>query len=330
MVHGYPFKFGASGYPVPLGGLSKVLVPKKIVYHDCAFLRVFIELGNRCTVVRLDESSTPTAVPTATTTSAEQPTSTLTNRGEKKIPVVVYNPIPWGPEARGLLKLLASDTATTSDETATTDEEITETIDVKYLIAPDFEHHMGLDSWKKVYPQARIVGVSGLEEKKKKAGIPVDYVFRGSASGKLITKDLISTLDAENESKYPPLPLDLLEEFDFVYVKEHVNKELVALHKPTKTLLTGDLFVNLPAYDQYSSYNTKVLCPDSGLSFLAKYMSIDSWLSRKLLGFMPKSAAPSIRAIYDWQPKTLVMAHGNIITERATERFGKLFEKYLR
>lgn len=329
MVHGYPFRFGTSGYPVPLGGLSKILVPRKIVYHDCAFLRVFLELGNRCTVIKLDETST--TAPT-TTTATEQPvSSTLTSRGEKKISVVVFNPIPWGPEARGLLKLLTSDTATTSAEetSVTTDEEIKEIVDVKYLIAPDFEHHMGLNSWKEVYPQARILGVDGLEEKKKKVGIPVDYVFRGSSSGRLITKELISSLEGDNVSKYPPLPMDLMEEFDFVYVKQHVNKELVALHKPTKTLLTGDLFVNLPAYDQYETYNTKVMPPDSGWSFLAKYMSMDSWLNKKFSGMIGKSAAPNIQAIYDWQPETLVMAHGNIVTDRSTERFGKLFEKLL-
>lgn len=313
MVNGYPFSLGTSGYPVPLGGTTHVLVPGKIAVHDVAFIRVFLEFGNRCSVIRL-------GAPPTDESSAAAPTAA--SRKAHSNDVVVFNPIPWGVEAQDLLRALVptdpSDTADASD--------VVSRVNVKYIVAPDYEHHMALKGWKEQFPGARILGVEGLPEKKRKDGVAVDYVFTGAVAGKLITQDLISS--SESIAASLPLPADLTTEFDFVYVPEHPNKEIVALHKPTRTLFTGDLLFNLPATSQYAAYPH--INPASGLSFLARFLTIDSWLLRTLLGSMPASAAPSLQALRDWEPETLVPAHGDIVTERATQRFATLFAKYLK
>lgn len=351
MVNGYPFSLGTSGYAVPLGGSDQIVIPGKMVIYNTAFIRVFLEFGNRCTVVRLGnngglsssssatkpigssatsgseihhpkEESSSTIKPTAGATATATATATAAGAasgGTKD--VVVFNPMPWGPEARKLLQTLVPETLNKPST-----EDISTLVNVKYIIAPDFEHHMALKGWKEQFPQARILGCEGLPEKKKKDGVPIDYVFTRSVSGRLITQESIAE-DSELAQALP-LPKDLTSEFDFVYVPDHPNKEIVALHKASKTLLTGDLVLNLPAYTQYRPYPH--INPAGGWSFIARYLSIDSWLLKKLSETFPQSASPSLQVIYDWKPQTLIMAHGEIVTENATELFGNLFQKYLK
>jgi hypothetical protein len=59
---------------------------------------------------------------------------------------------------------------------------------VKYLVAPDFEvlvtlylanmqHHMFLKPYKDMYPDAQLIGVEGLPERKKQEGLKFDHIF---------------------------------------------------------------------------------------------------------------------------------------------------------
>lgn len=306
--------FPNSQYPTPLGGTARVLVPGKIAVYDMAFLRVIFEFGNRCTAVVLEGASDPFLTPTASHSAEAAPASTA-KPGHN---VVVFNPMPYGPEAQHFLRTLISDIPEADDPS--------KHVNIKYLIAPDREHHMGLGSWKKVYPDAQILGCEELVEKKKADGIKIDYPFTNTLANVLISDTLLYN-GSGSYVKQLPLPRDLTREFDFVYIPQHPNRELVALHKPTKTLLTGDLFLNLPATSQYAgcpSYSH--FKPTSGFSWLMRFFSIDSWLLRTLSARSLKGAESGLQAIYDWKPETLVPAHGSIVTEDSTEKFGQLFE----
>lgn len=283
-MHGYPFSIGTSGYMKPIGGKSLALIPGVMATHSCIFMRVIMEIGGRATAVKLN---TP-------------------DDG-----ILVFSPIPWGPEAKSLLQVLEP-------------EKQLKDINVKYLVAPDCEHHMALKSWKEQFPGLKILGPEALNAKKEKEGIKMDYAFTSSIGGKLLTAESFSTGDLDLA-----LPTELTKEFDFAFFPAHPNKELVLLHKPTKTLITADLFFNLPAYEQYKGSG---LSPTSGLSFLTRYLAIDSWLQRKTFGSaLPESDGVALNAMYDWHFERIIPCHGDVLEgPDIRERFATLYGKYIK
>ncbi|KAI5856297.1 hypothetical protein BZA05DRAFT_197605 [Tricharina praecox] len=107
---------------------------------------------------------------------------------------------------------------------------------VGYIIAPDMEHHMQLGAYKSAFPSALVIGPHGLREKRARQGdqdVPIDFEYaRGNKELKL--------------------PEELAREVDVEYWDGHASKEIVLLHKPSRTLVQADLFFNLPAREQYS------------------------------------------------------------------------------
>jgi len=109
---------------------------------------------------------------------------------------------------------------------------------IKYIVAPDIEHHIFVSPWAEEYPEAEVIGMEGLPEKREgdpaTKGTKFTHIF--SAKNKL-------------DQRITP---EFDEEFSYEYVHSHVNKELVFLHKPSRTLIEADLLFNLPATEQYS------------------------------------------------------------------------------
>lgn len=282
-MHGYPFSFPTSGYMKPIGGHSRVLIPGVLAVHSVQFLRAFIELGGRTTAIKLN---TPDEA------------------------ILVFAPIPWGPEAKKFL------------QTFEPGKDITD-INVKYVVAPDTEHHMGLKSWKDQFPKSQIIGPDSLIERKKAEGLTIDHAFTENLGGKFLTAETWPANGTLN------IPREVTAEFDFVYLPAAVNKELVLLHKPTSTLLTGDLIFNLPAYEQYKDAKYG---PTSGFSIITKYLTIDSWLVRKLIGSsLPFSDGVALNAIYNWNFQRLIPCHGDIMEgPEIREKFASMFRKYIK
>lgn len=109
--------------------------------------------------------------------------------------------------------------------------------EVKYLAALDQEHHIFLGDWHKAFPNAKVIGPEGLEdkrEKQKNEKVPIHHTWQ-SKDPKTVK------IDAEFDA-----------DFDYEYVHSHVNKELVFNYRPDRTLIQADLFFNLPATEQYS------------------------------------------------------------------------------
>jgi hypothetical protein len=109
---------------------------------------------------------------------------------------------------------------------------------VRYLIAPDIEHHMQLGPYKTAYPQALVMAPEGLAAKRRKQGdqeVPIDYEF--TAANKRSIK----------------LPEEFAQDLEVEYWDSHASKEITLLHKPSKTLIEADLLFNLPATEQYSN-----------------------------------------------------------------------------
>lgn len=91
------------------------------------------------------------------------------------------------------------------------------------------KHHLFLGPYKEWYPNAELIGVEGLPEKK---GIPFDHVIGTNNPGK--------AFGPEGEARIL-FVFSINQKIDTWYFPGHPNKEIAFLHKPSKTLIEADL-----------------------------------------------------------------------------------------
>ncbi|KEF52925.1 uncharacterized protein A1O9_10831 [Exophiala aquamarina CBS 119918] len=176
---------------------------------------------------------------------------------------------------------------------------------IKYIVAPDIEHHIFLSTWAAEYPDAEVIGMEGLPEKREgnpdTKGLKFSHVF--SASNKLDLK-ISPEFDAEFSSEY---------------FHSHTNKELVFLHKPTRTLIEADLLFNLPATEQFSKTGTSA---SSGLltKLFGGIMNTRgeiTWQKRFLwyaaAGKDRQGFTESANRIKAWDYDRVIPCHGDVI-----------------
>jgi len=176
---------------------------------------------------------------------------------------------------------------------------------LKYIVAPDIEHHIFISVWAKEYPQAEVIGMEGLPEKREQdeatKGVKFAHVF--SPKNKLDMK-ISPEFDAE---------------FDYEYVHSHKNKELVFLHKPSRTMIQADILFNLPATEQFSKSG---IDPTSG--FLTKLfggiMNTRGqmvWQKRFLWygagGKDRPGFTESVKRMRAWDYDRIIPCHGDVI-----------------
>ncbi|KAH7100290.1 hypothetical protein BKA62DRAFT_249053 [Auriculariales sp. MPI-PUGE-AT-0066] len=181
---------------------------------------------------------------------------------------------------------------------------------VKYIIGPDAEHHLFIKEWKAAYPDARVCGVQRTVDV---SGVPVDGVWGRDAN---------------------PLGDDSVVNADFAseFVPGHVNKEVVLLHRPSRTLIQADLMLNLPAHEQYSA-------PGAG-SALGSFMNFlfspkklnyqNSWYHGMVWRFATdkKQFAHSIQVIDSWDFDRMIPCHGDVIETGAKAALRTCFKKF--
>jgi glyoxylase-like metal-dependent hydrolase (beta-lactamase superfamily II) len=195
---------------------------------------------------------------------------------------------------------------------------------VRYLIAPDIEHHIFLSDWKKAFPDAKLIGPEGLPEKRHKAkdekigDEPFAVVF--TAKDKRAVK-----VDAEFDA-----------DFDYEFVDGHANKELVFLYKPDRVMIQADLIFNLPPTEQYSRV------PDGGKPsgvagrLFASLQSPkgDAKAMKRLIWYAlsagdRKGFNDSIAVIDKWDFDTIIPCHGDVMQGDGRQVFEKVFEWHL-
>lgn len=197
---------------------------------------------------------------------------------------------------------------------------------VKYIIAPDIEHHIFISDWATAYPDAKIIGPEGLPEKRAKASETDPKIGKEAFAVVFQAKDKLATKVDEEFDR----------DFAYEYVDAHTNKELVFLYRPDKVLIEADLMFNLPAEEQYSK------CPEAEkkAGFAARlFMSMQStkgdakamkrftWYvisSKDRTGFNE-----SLARIDAWDFETLIPCHGETIVGTGKEVFRKVFDWHL-
>lgn len=198
--------------------------------------------------------------------------------------VAVFSPVAFTPEVQTKVKSMGP---------------------VKYIVAPDIEHHIFVSTWAKEYPEAEVIGMEGLPEKREKdpatKGLKFAHVF--SAKNKLDLK-ITPEFDAE---------------FSYEYFHSHSNKELVFLHKPTRTMIEADLLFNLPATEQYSKTG---LDASSGLltklfGALMNTRGEMTWQKRFLWYAASGGDRPgfteSVKRVKAWDYDRVIPCHGDVI-----------------
>ncbi|KAK9470830.1 uncharacterized protein V1510DRAFT_421949 [Dipodascopsis tothii] len=190
-------------------------------------------------------------------------------------------------------------------------EEIVAGRPVKYLIAPDFEHHMALKSWKDKFPDAVVIGVTGLKARKAPQGVVVDYEV--AEANKVLSAADFGIQDPD------------LAEFQFVYLPAFPNKELVTFHKPTRTIFQADLLMTFPLTEQYS----KVPSSENGrLTPLFKKALATKRFQRMLVSDAA-SATAGLKAVQSLDFDTIVPCHGEVAAGDGRTVFEKYFEQFL-
>lgn len=224
--------------------------------------------------------------------------------------VVVWSAMPHGEDITSAMELLTGQK---------------DKFNVAYLIIPDKEHTMAAASFKKAFPAMKIIAMESVDLGSE---TPVEYIITSKYAHKVIGKEILAEIGLTD-------PV-IANNFEFVYLPNHGNKELVTYDKNTKTVYEADLLFNLRSDEQMEQFSTQLGFPANyniglGLSFLAPYMNPDSKVGNFLINKITNSTASAdgLRAIYSWDFDRLVMCHGNIFETGGKAAFKKVFGKVL-
>lgn len=192
---------------------------------------------------------------------------------------------------------------------------------VKYIAAPDLEHHIFLTAWKKAFPDAEIIAPEGLQEKRQKMSqyenVPFSHILTGANK-----RDIRISEEFDRE-------------FEIEYVDGHASHEIVFLHKPSKTVIEADVLFNLPATEQYSRSGesatsgiwTKIMAPLITAKPPATWHKRFAWYI--LSSQNRASFAESMKRINSWDFDRLIPCHGDVIETGAKGAFQNVFEWFL-
>lgn len=194
---------------------------------------------------------------------------------------------------------------------------------LKYIVAPDIEHHIFVSDWYNAYSNAHVIGPEGLPEKRQQSSDP--------KHGKVP----FTTVFTAKDKATIKISEEFDQDFEYEYVDGHLNKELVFYYKPDKTLIEADYLFNLPATEQYSKSG---VAATSGL--LSKlFNSLQSTQGKALaqqrvLWYGQSSGdrpgfAKSTSRIDTWDFERIIPCHGDVIEKDGKGIFRKIMAWHL-
>jgi hypothetical protein len=178
---------------------------------------------------------------------------------------------------------------------------------------------MFLGPWHEAYPKAKVLGPEGLPEKRDKQNnekVPFSVIF---------TKENRETVKVDPEFDA---------EFDYEYMPSHMNKEIIFLYKPERTLITADLFFNLPATEQFSKTEESATAGIATKLFTYLNNTQGAALGQKrFLWYALSNGAKdrpgfnaSVSKIAKWDFDRVIQCHGDVVEAGGKGIFEKLFE----
>lgn len=195
---------------------------------------------------------------------------------------------------------------------------------LRYIAAPDLQHHLYVTAWKRAFPEAEIIAPEGLWEKRQK-----NPAFRDS------TPFFQHVFTAAKKHDQKKISEEFDAEFEVEYVDGHGSRELVFWHKPSRTVIEADLLFNLPPTEQYSRVPTtetmglltRLVTPLLSTGAPATWHKRFAWY---VLSARDRNAfTESMRRIDRWDFDRLIPCHGDVIETGAKGVFRNVFEWFL-
>ncbi|KZV87793.1 hypothetical protein EXIGLDRAFT_741299 [Exidia glandulosa HHB12029] len=175
---------------------------------------------------------------------------------------------------------------------------------VHYVVSCDNAHSLFLSQYKDAYPEAKLIGVSGHEEKLK--SLKFDGVYGKDAEG--------TTYGYEDE-------------IHVVYFPGHAQKDVAFFHVASKTLIEADLLFNLPARESFSKTGSSGSIP-----LLTASIAPGGFMHKTVLGGFIKDKA-SYRTSYDkvlaLDFARIVPCHGDVIEKDAKAKWQEAYKPLL-
>ena len=165
---------------------------------------------------------------------------------------------------------------------------------VSLIIAPNLFHHLFLDKFQAIYPQAQLWGVSGLES--KRPDLSIDKVIDGSET------------KIRNEVEY--LLFQGFEIFDLNRIS--IVNEVVFFHPESKTLILTDTAFY---FDESFPWQTQLAA-----RFIQTYKNLAPSIIDRLVIRNKDLVKQSIHKILAWDFTRVIVAHGSIIENNGKEK----------
>ena len=159
--------------------------------------------------------------------------------------------------------------------------------EIKYLISPNKIHHLFIQDWIKLFPNAGAYSSPGLKEKRK------DIRFH-------------SELEDFPEGEWSK-EIDQL-----IFRGSKAMEEVVFFHKKSSTLILTDLIENFPP--NHFSGIKNLLAKLTGIISPNGKTSLD-W--RMSFMFGKNEARKSLEKMMEWKPKRIIISHGDCIDKNA-------------
>ncbi|KZV88570.1 hypothetical protein EXIGLDRAFT_678851 [Exidia glandulosa HHB12029] len=175
---------------------------------------------------------------------------------------------------------------------------------VRYIVSGDNAHSLFLAGFKEAYPDAKLIGVLGLEEKRPQ--LKFDGVYGKDPEG--------TTYGYEDE-------------IHSVYFPGHAQKDVAFFHVASKTLIEADLLFNLPARESFSKTHSSGSIP-----IISASISPSGFAHKQVLGGFIKdkvSYKQSYEKVLALDFVRIVPCHGDVIEEKAKEKWQEAYKSLL-
>jgi len=174
---------------------------------------------------------------------------------------------------------------------------------VKYVVGADIEHHLFLAEFHKAYPDAKLVSVEEVVDKKKHEGLK----FHGHWG------------DSSQDPKF-----GFEDEIQSCYFSGFKNKDVAFCHQASKTLVVADLLFNFPAKEQYS----KSWFPSNPLAnFLHPYSTLHQRMVWTL-GLDREAMKRDVRTVAGWDFEKVIPCHGDVIEQDGNKAWRQAYKYY--
>ena len=196
------------------------------------------------------------------------------------------------------------------------------TTDVRYIMVLNSNHVDDIWEWGVAYPFAKIVVSEDVHPTRTKLG------HRELDSHQWVT------ISSKNKTGFKTGDALFDSEFESMYLDHTPSKEVLWLHKPTKTLIEGEYFSNLPAHDQYALTKDRA---DRGLltriNIKLNRMGDNRWARRVHWYGHSRLDRHTYNAtaqrVFAWDFDRVIPCHGDVIPSGAREEFATLFTHHL-